>query len=146
MSCFHKFICTFKCFSKFFVTTITVPFEEDDKDQNIWFLDHNYHEAMYSMSRRINGILCIFTHNASSFSWIEYSLQCLLFSTLYCSYCCSTDIIDDDVNNVIVVRVDWLSYTYGLVISTAKEHVVGWYSTGPKLRENDLNVHELFTK
>ncbi|KAH7278104.1 hypothetical protein KP509_38G024500 [Ceratopteris richardii] len=26
----------------------------------------------------------------------------------------------------------------------AKEHVVGWYSTGPKLRENDLNIHELF--
>lgn len=58
-----------------------VPFEEDDKDQSIWFLDHNYHEAMYSMSRRIN----------------------------------------------------------------AKEHVVGWYSTGPKLKENDLNIQELFT-
>ncbi|CAL4974290.1 unnamed protein product [Urochloa decumbens] len=26
----------------------------------------------------------------------------------------------------------------------AKEHVVGWYSTGPKLRENDLDVHALF--
>jgi len=31
-----------------------------------------------------------------------------------------------------------------LVFFTAKEHVVGWYSTGPKLRENDLDVHELF--
>eukprot|EP00250_Pteridium_aquilinum_P005097 c15241_g1_i1 orf=244-1173(+) len=57
-----------------------VPFEEDDKDPSIWFLDHNYHEAMFDMFKRIN----------------------------------------------------------------AKEHVVGWYSTGPKLRENDLNVHELF--
>ncbi|XP_052188338.1 26S proteasome non-ATPase regulatory subunit 7 homolog A-like [Diospyros lotus] len=57
-----------------------VPFEEDDKDTSIWFLDHNYHESMFSMYRRIN----------------------------------------------------------------AKEHVVGWYSTGPKLRENDLNVHALF--
>jgi|APAra0007618328_1042625.scaffolds.fasta_scaffold09309_2 hypothetical protein len=27
---------------------------------------------------------------------------------------------------------------------SAKEHVVGWYSTGPKLRENDLDVHALF--
>lgn len=27
---------------------------------------------------------------------------------------------------------------------TAKEHVIGWYSTGPKLRENDLDIHELF--
>ncbi|KAL2939812.1 26S proteasome non-ATPase regulatory subunit 7-like protein A [Bienertia sinuspersici] len=58
-----------------------VPFEEDDKDSSIWFLDHNYHESMFSMFRRIN----------------------------------------------------------------AKEHVVGWYSTGPKLRENDLDIHRLFT-
>lgn len=57
-----------------------VPFEEDDKDPGIWFLDHNYHESMYSMFKRIN----------------------------------------------------------------AKEHVVGWYSTGPKLRENDLDIHQLF--
>ncbi|EMS65641.1 putative 26S proteasome non-ATPase regulatory subunit 7 [Triticum urartu] len=59
-----------------------VPFEEDDKDPRIWFLDHNYHESMFSMFKRIN----------------------------------------------------------------AKEHVVGWYSTGPKLKENDLDVHALFTK
>ncbi|PQP96005.1 26S proteasome non-ATPase regulatory subunit 7 homolog A [Prunus yedoensis var. nudiflora] len=57
-----------------------VPFEEDDRDPSIWFLDHNYHEAMFSMFKRIN----------------------------------------------------------------AKEHVVGWYSTGPKLRENDLDIHSLF--
>ncbi|PWA48857.1 JAB1/Mov34/MPN/PAD-1 [Artemisia annua] len=57
-----------------------VPFEEDDKDPSIWFLDHNYHEEMFSMFKRIN----------------------------------------------------------------AKEHVVGWYSTGPKLRKNDLDIHGLF--
>ncbi|KAM1949410.1 hypothetical protein ACFX15_009468 [Malus domestica] len=57
-----------------------VPFEEDEKDPSIWFLDHNYHEAMFSMFKRIN----------------------------------------------------------------AKEHVVGWYSTGPKLKENDLDIHNLF--
>eukprot|EP00245_Coleochaete_scutata_P002325 TRINITY_DN13033_c0_g1_i1.p1 TRINITY_DN13033_c0_g1~~TRINITY_DN13033_c0_g1_i1.p1 ORF type:complete len:307 (-),score=72.90 TRINITY_DN13033_c0_g1_i1:395-1315(-) len=58
-----------------------VPFEEqDDKDPTIWFLDHNYHEQMLGMFRKIN----------------------------------------------------------------AKEHVVGWYSTGPKLRESDLEIHELF--
>ncbi|OEL36457.1 26S proteasome non-ATPase regulatory subunit 7-like protein A, partial [Dichanthelium oligosanthes] len=27
-----------------------------------------------------------------------------------------------------------------------REHVVGWYSTGPKLRENDLDVHALFNR
>ncbi|KAL8552103.1 hypothetical protein ACS0TY_000965 [Phlomoides rotata] len=57
-----------------------VPFEEDDKNPSIWFLDHVYHESMFSMFRRIN----------------------------------------------------------------AKEHVVGWYSTGPKLKENDLSIHGLF--
>lgn len=56
-----------------------VPFEEDDKDGAVWFLDHSYHEQMYHMHRRIN----------------------------------------------------------------AKEVVVGWYSTGPKLRGGDLNIHEL---
>ncbi|KAJ6901229.1 26S proteasome non-ATPase regulatory subunit 7 [Populus alba x Populus x berolinensis] len=61
---------------------LDVPFEEDDKDPRIWFLDHNYHESMFSMFKRIN----------------------------------------------------------------AKEHVVGWYSTGPKLRENDLEIHGLFNK
>jgi ABC-type multidrug transport system permease subunit len=29
---------------------------------------------------------------------------------------------------------------------SAKEHVVGWYSTGPKLRENDLKIHGLFNE
>ena len=29
---------------------------------------------------------------------------------------------------------------------SAKEHIVGWYSTGPKLRENDLDIHQLFHK
>ncbi|KAJ8443882.1 hypothetical protein Cgig2_032706 [Carnegiea gigantea] len=27
----------------------------------------------------------------------------------------------------------------------AREHFVGWYSTGPKLRENDLDIHRLFS-
>lgn len=35
---------------------ISVPFEEDEKDPSIWFLDHNYHESMFSMFKRINGI------------------------------------------------------------------------------------------
>ncbi|CAI5956126.1 unnamed protein product [Closterium sp. NIES-64] len=57
-----------------------LPFEEDDKDASIWFLDHNYHEAMFAMFKKIN----------------------------------------------------------------AKERVVGWYSTGPKIRESDLDIQELF--
>lgn len=36
---------------------LSVPFEEDDKDASIWFLDHNYHETMFEMFKRINGTL-----------------------------------------------------------------------------------------
>jgi len=32
-----------------------VPFEEDENDPTIWFLDHNYHENMYRMFKKING-------------------------------------------------------------------------------------------
>ena len=32
-----------------------MPFEEDDSDSSIWFLDHNYLEAMFHMYKRINA-------------------------------------------------------------------------------------------
>lgn len=59
-----------------------VPFEEDERNQKIWFLDHNYHENMFAMFKKV----------------------------------------------------------------TAREGVVGWYSTGPKLRENDLEIHEVIRR
>jgi len=59
-----------------------VPFEEDHSDPEIWFLDHNFHENMFSMFKKIN----------------------------------------------------------------ARENVVGWYSTGPKIREPDLAITELMRK
>jgi 26S proteasome regulatory subunit N8 len=33
----------------------TVPFEEDDKDPSVWFLDHTYIEDMNTMFKKING-------------------------------------------------------------------------------------------
>ena len=30
--------------------------------------------------------------------------------------------------------------------STAREHIVGWYHTGPKLHPNDIAIHELINK
>ena len=53
------------------LSNLTVPFEEDDKDPSIWFLDHNYHESMFSMFKRINGtsrkifpfLVCLFQLN-----------------------------------------------------------------------------------
>ncbi|KAL6142254.1 hypothetical protein ACLB2K_060537 [Fragaria x ananassa] len=57
-----------------------VPFEEDDKDPSIWFLDHNYHEAIFSMFKRING-------NHSTISCVNsdtYFICSARYSVLYC--------------------------------------------------------------
>ena len=34
----------------------TVPFDEDDKDKSVWFLDHDYLENMYGMFKKVNGM------------------------------------------------------------------------------------------
>lgn len=46
--------CCFKiehCVVFFFL----VPFDEDDKDDSVWFLDHDYLENMYGMFKKVNG-------------------------------------------------------------------------------------------
>ena len=60
----------------------TVPFEEDEKDPSVWFLDHNFVESMNDMFKKIN----------------------------------------------------------------AREKLVGWYHSGPKLRASDLEINELFKR
>lgn len=62
--------------------SFAVPFEEDDHDPAIWFLDHSYLESMFKMFKKVN----------------------------------------------------------------AREKVVGWYSTGPKLRESDVDIHALISR
>lgn len=62
--------------------SFAVPFDEDDKDRDVWFLDHEYLEQMYNMFRKVN----------------------------------------------------------------AKERVVGWYHTGPKLHQNDILINDLIRK
>lgn len=64
------------------LNSFAVPFEEDERDPSIWFLDHDYLETMFSMFRKV----------------------------------------------------------------AAKERIIGWYSTGPKIRANDLAIHELMRK
>lgn len=59
-----------------------VPFEEDERDASIWFLDFGFHENMFAMFKKVN----------------------------------------------------------------AKEKVVGWYSTGPKIRAADIDIHQSFNK
>ncbi|CAG0915345.1 unnamed protein product [Notodromas monacha] len=59
-----------------------VPFEEDEKDPNVWFLDHDYLNNMYNMCKKVN----------------------------------------------------------------MREKIVGWYHTGPKLHQNDVDINELVRK
>jgi len=59
-----------------------VPFEEDTRNDKIWFVDHNFHEKMHAMFRKVN----------------------------------------------------------------ASEKVVGWYSSGPKIKANDIEINELFRR
>jgi|EP00945_MAST-04E_sp_MAST-4E-sp1_P006815 26S proteasome regulatory subunit N8 len=68
---------TVDCFNSF-----AVPFEEDRKDPDVWYLDHNYLEDMERMFRKVN----------------------------------------------------------------TNEKIVGFYSTGPQLRKNDLQIETLFRK
>ncbi|KAF2398166.1 putative proteasome regulatory particle subunit [Trichodelitschia bisporula] len=62
--------------------SFAVPFEEDEKDPLVWFLDHNYVESMNDMFKKVN----------------------------------------------------------------AREKLVGWYHSGPKLRASDLEINELFKR
>ena len=33
--------------------SFAIPFEEDPKESNIWFVDHNYHETMFNMFKKV---------------------------------------------------------------------------------------------
>ena len=35
--------------------SFAVPFDEDDKEKSVWFLDHDYLENMYSMFKKVNS-------------------------------------------------------------------------------------------
>ena len=39
-----------------FVHAMLVPFEEDERNPEVWYLDHNFHEAMYDLCRKVNGM------------------------------------------------------------------------------------------
>merc|ERR1711981_191594 len=58
--------------------SFAVPFDEDERDREAWYLDHGYLENMYQMFKKVN----------------------------------------------------------------AKERIVGWYHTGPKLHQNDVIIND----
>ena len=57
-----------------------IPFDEDQNNPDIWFLDHVYHETMFHMFKKVN----------------------------------------------------------------VAEKIVGWYTSGPKLRVNDIQINDIF--
>lgn len=62
--------------------SFAVPFDEDVRDREVWYLDHDYLEQMYSMFKKVN----------------------------------------------------------------ARERIMGWYHTGPKLCPNDIAINELIKR
>ncbi|KAI9834493.1 MAG: proteasome regulatory particle subunit [Phylliscum demangeonii] len=62
--------------------SFAVPFEEDERDPTVWFLDHNFVESMRDMFKKIN----------------------------------------------------------------AREKLIGWYHSGPKLRASDSEINEVFKR
>jgi 26S proteasome regulatory subunit N8 len=34
----------------------SVPFDEDDRDMDVWYLDRDYLENMYTMFKKVNGL------------------------------------------------------------------------------------------
>lgn len=62
--------------------SFAVPFDEDDRDASVWYLDHDYLDLMSTMFKKVN----------------------------------------------------------------AKERIVGWYHTGPKLHPNDIRINELIRR
>lgn len=59
--------------------SFAVPFDEEDKDKDVWFFDHEYFENMHTMFKKVN----------------------------------------------------------------AREKIVGWYHTGPRLHRNDIAINDL---
>jgi len=101
-----------------------VPFEEDERDPSIWFLDHSYAEAMLGMFRKVNGKGVVFSSSFDSF-FVDRANKTLFLSSLSPLFCLTPESLPSRTKKL------------------ARERVVGWYSTGPRLRPNDLAIHSL---
>lgn len=63
-----------------FSNCVAVPFDEDDKDDSVWFLDHDYLENMYGMFKKVNGEIA--SLYASGTIVIFYTLVCFIESVI----------------------------------------------------------------
>ncbi len=81
----------------------------------MWYVDRQYHEEMYAMFKKVNGE-AMGTSTCRWWAWHVMSISC------------------------DVMRCDAMRHALNMACTmrTAKEKVIGWYSTGPKIRENDI--------
>lgn len=87
-----------------------MPFDEDDRDDSVWFLDHDYLENMYGMFKKVNG---------------EQHLKMYTYTV------------------GVLCSMHYFLLTAFIVVFSARERIVGWYHTGPKLHKNDIAINEL---
>lgn len=88
------------------VVCFLVPFDEDDKDKTVWFLDHDYLENMYGMFKKVNGKMVRIVILPTNYE--------VMFTVFY--------------------------------LLQAREKIVGWYHTGPKLHQNDVAINDLIRR
>ena len=100
----------------------------------MWFLDHNYLENMTAMFRKVNGKpLHHCTYDMHVYVRVV-SRMCLMYYAF--SFPCT------HLHTSILVSISSVC----LFSCTARERIVGWYHTGPKLHPNDIAIHDLIGK
>lgn len=105
----------------------------------MWFLDHNYLENMTAMCRKVNGASITAPESVAIYSLIA---SLVLLCTIISFETLGRENLGINSTNVTIGR----SYCFILFYITAREHIVGWYHTGPKLHPNDIAIHELIGK
>ena len=133
-----------------------MPFEEDENDPSIWFLDHSYLEKMSGMFRRINGARtsppALFPRSGRSFETRAGSdkataaLQKIRFGSVRFFLVAEPGGAAGEPSDLFSVVLYPRFASPRIAHPTAKEKIVGWYSTGPKIRAADLDIHALFAE
>jgi 26S proteasome regulatory subunit N8 len=104
-----------------------VPFEEDERDPSIWFLDHSYLENMAAMYKKVNGASLGVINRGKPHHGHPQSQG-------WSSGTCAT---------YILPLQHAPAFTEAERCPAAREKVVGWYHTGPRIREADLDISAL---
>lgn len=116
-----------------------VPFEEDERDPSIWFLDHSYLENMFRMFKKVNGEGgrrqgCRRWRWPSGAAGAGPEGPPAVCASRVANCACSAPACPLTMYRLRLPFLPW---------SAARERIVGWYHTGPRLREADLDIQAL---